>query len=200
MKTVIAWLQNLRPLKVLTVFLAVSFLFLVQACNRPGIAAQPNQPPGQPPNAQRYDPAVDYPIPSYPVGTDKFSDIDSRAKRAEEEARYRAEDLINKAKRNVETKGIDSREQFVRNYQEGTPLDERVKRLGEDIGSSAEELREGVTKGTQRGMENLQENVTNATKDLTKSVQRGAEDMGKNIQRTGEDTTNVFNRSMRNAD
>ncbi|MEI6441745.1 MAG: hypothetical protein WCO29_01100 [Nostocales cyanobacterium ELA583] len=180
MRTVISWLQNLRPLKVLTIFLAVSFLFLAQACNRPGIAAQPPQPAGQPPNVQRYDPsAQNYTISPREGGINEFSDVDPRAKRAEKAANVRAEDLIKNAQKNVESKGVDSVDQYVRNFQAGTPLDERVKRLGENVSSSAEELREGVTKGTQRGIENLQGNIQNAAKDL-----------GKNIQRTSEDAAN----------
>ncbi len=189
MKTVITWLQNLRPFKVLTVFLAVTFLFLVQACNRPGIAAQPSQPAGQPPNVQRYDPsAQQYKISPREGGMNEFSDVDPRAKKAEEAANARAKDLIENAQKNVETKRIDSVEKYVRNYQEGTPLDQRVKNLGEDVNSSAEELREGVTKGTQKGIENLQENIQNAAKDL-----------GKNIQRTAEDTTDGLRRNVREA-
>jgi len=180
MRTVISWLQNLRPLKVLTIFLAVSFLFLAQACNRPGIAAQPPQPAGQPPNVQRYDPsAQNYTISPREGGINEFSDVDPRAKKSEKAANARAEDLIKNAQKNVESKGIDSVDQYVRNFQAGTPLDERVKRLGENVSSSAEELREGVTKGTQRGIENLQGNIQNAAKDL-----------GKNIQRTSEDAAN----------
>jgi hypothetical protein len=198
MKTVITRLQNLRPIKVLTVFLAVTFLLFTQACNRPGIAAQPSQPHGQPPTIQRYDPTTQkYNLSPHEGGMNEFSDVDPRAKKAEEAANARAEDLIRNAQKNIETKRIDSVEKYVHNYQEGLPLDERVKRLGENVGSSAEELREGVSKGTQRGIENLQENIQNAAKDVTKSVQRGVEDLGKNIQRTSEDTTDVLRRNVR---
>lgn len=43
-----------------------------------------------------------------------------------------------------------------------------MKNLGEDIGSSAEEVREGVVKGTQRGLENIKDNTQNAGEDLVK--------------------------------
>jgi flagellar biosynthesis/type III secretory pathway protein FliH len=200
MKRVITSLQNLRPLRILTVFLAASFLFLVQACNRPTIAGQPPQPAGQPPNVQRYDPTKDYPLSPYEGGINNFSDVDPRANKSEKAAKERADELIENAQRNVESKGIDSTEQYVRNYRSGTPFGERVKNLGEDVGSSAEELREGVTKGTQRGVENLQENVGNAAKGLTKNVQRGTEDIGKNLQRTAEDAGQAVRRNVRDAD
>jgi len=152
MKTVVNWLQNLRSLKVFTVLLAVVFLFLVQACNLPGIAAQP-------PNSLRYDSTKDYPLSPYKGGMNNFSDVDPRAGVAAESAQKRADDLIKGAQSNLQRKSIDSPEQYVRNYQQGTPLGERVKRLGEDLGSSAQELQEGVTQGTQRGVENLKENL-----------------------------------------
>jgi hypothetical protein len=196
MKRLTNWLQNLRPLKILSIFLALTFLCLAQACNRPNIAGQPAQPP----NARRYDPTKDYPISKYQGGMNNFSDVDPRAREAEKAARYRADQLIENAQRNIERKGIDSTDQYIRNYREGTPFGERVKNLGEDVGSSAEELREGVTKGTQRGMENLQENVERGVKDLTKNVQRGTEDIGRNIQRRAEDTGEAINRTLQEAD
>ncbi|TAF11050.1 MAG: hypothetical protein EAZ77_01975 [Nostocales cyanobacterium] len=193
MKRLTYWLQNLRLLKIISVFLAATLLFLAQACNRPTIAGQPPQPLGQPPNVKRYDPTKDYPISPYQGGMNNFSDVDPRSIKTEKAARAKADELIENAQRNLERKGIDSKEQYIRNYRQGTPFGERVKNLGEDVGSSAEELREGVTKGTQRGVENLQENVENAAKDLTKNVQRGTEDIGKNIQRRADDTGEAIN-------
>lgn len=200
MRRVINWLQNLQPMKVITVFLAAIFLCLVQACNRPTIAGQPPQPAGQPPNVKRYDPTKDYPISKYQGGMNNFSDVDPRAREAEKAARYRADQLIENAQRNIERKGVDSTDQYMRNYRQGTPLGERVKNLGEDVGSSAQELTEGVTKGTKRGVENIQENFGSAAKDLTKNVQRGSEDVGKNLQRQAEDVGEAVNRTMDKVD
>lgn len=200
MKKVITWLKNIRPVKILTVFLATTFLLMTQACNRPGIAQQPPQPNGQPPNVERYDSTKSYNLNTPEGGMNNFSDVDPRAKAAERAANARAEELAKNARRNVEQKGIDSSEQYVRNYREGTPLDERVKRLGENVGSSAEELGEGFSKGTQRGVENLQRNTGSATKDLTKNVRRGAEDTTTNLQRQAEDTADAVKRTMRGTD
>lgn len=200
MKKVMNWLKNFRPVKILSVFLAMTFLLLTQACNRPGIAQQPPQPSAQPPNAVRYDPTKSYELNAPEGGMNNFSDVDPRAKAAEKAANERAAELADNARRNVEQKGIDSREQYIRNYQEGAPLDERVKRLGENIGSSAEELGKGVTKGTQRGVENLQKNTERAAEDVTKSVKRGAEDTTKSLQRQAEDATDTVKRTMREVD
>lgn len=197
MNRVVDWLKNLRPLKIFTAFLAAVFLLTIQACNRPGIAAQPPQPSNQPPNVERYDPTKIYPLNPPQGGMNNFSDVDPRARAEEKAAEAKAKALRDMAKTNVEQKGIDSTEQYVRNYRQGTPLGERVKNLGEDVGSSAEEVREGVAKGTQRGLENIKENTQNAAEDLVKNVQRGTEDTARSIQRQAEDTADAVNRTIR---
>lgn len=196
MERVTSWFKNIRPLKILTVFIAGLFLFVAQACNRPGIAAQPSQPAAQPPNMERYDPTKSYDTNSYEGGMNNFSDVDARSKNTEKAASAKAEALRKNAQRNIEQKGIDSTEQYVRNYREGTPLGERVKRLGEDVGSSAEKLGQGFSKGTQRGLENIQKNTQNAAKDLSKNVQRTAEDAGQNIQRSAEDAASAVTKNI----
>ncbi|WP_373528321.1 hypothetical protein [Nostoc sp.] len=198
MKKSMTWLKNIRPLKVLTVFFAGIFIFLTQACGDPGVATQPAQPDVQSPYSKRYDPTKDYPLSSPAGGINNFSDVDPRAK-DEKAANDRGDALAKNAQKNVEQKGIDSQEQYVKNYQQGTPLGERVKNLGEDINSSAEEVRKGVVKGTQRGIENLKGNTQNAAEDVTKNVQRGAENAGKNVQRTAEDAGKNVQRTAENA-
>lgn len=200
MKKVSTWLKNIRPLKVLTVFLAGIFLFLTQACGAPGVATQPPQPDAQSPYSKRYDPTKDYPLSSPAGGMNNFSDVEPRGRLDEKAANDRADALAKNAQRNIEQKGIDSPEQYGRNYKQGTPFGERVKNLGEDVGSSADELREGVVKGTQRGIENIKGNTQNAAEDLTKNVQRGAEDAGKNVQRTAEDAGKAVKRTVRDVD
>lgn len=199
MKKAMTWLKNIRPLKVLTVFFAGIFIFLTQACGDPGIATQPAQPDAQSPYSKRYDPTKDTPLSSPAGGMNNFSDVDPRAK-DEKAANDRGDVMAKNAQKNVEQKGIDSREQYVKNYQEGTPLGERVKNLGEDIGSSAEEVRKGVVKGTQRGIENLKGNTQNAAEDATKNVQRTAEDAGKNVQRTAENAGDAVKKTARDID
>ncbi|WP_427159477.1 hypothetical protein ACQFX9_26165 [Aliinostoc sp. HNIBRCY26] len=197
MTRLINWLKSLRPLKVLTVFLAGIVLLTAQACNRPTIAAQPPQPSAQSPNIERYDPTKSYPLNAPQGGMNNFSDVDPRARAEEKAAEAKAKALRDMAKRNVEEKGIDSTEQYTRNYRQGTPFDERVKNLGEDVGSSTEEVRRGLVKGTQRGFENLKQNTQNAAEDAAKNVQRGAADIGRNIQQQAEDATDTVSRTAR---
>ncbi|WP_414530341.1 hypothetical protein [Nodularia chucula] len=225
MKRLMNWLNKIRPVKILTVCLAATFLLMIQACN-PGIAQQPPQPNAQSPNMEMYDPTKSYPLNTPEGGMNNFSDVDPRARADERAANARAAELAKNARKNVAQKGIDSSEQYIRNYQEGTPLDERVKRLGENIGGSAEELsegftkgtqrgvknlqeniggsaeelREGFTKGTQRGVKNLQENTGRVAKDLSKNVQRGTEDATKSLQRQAEDAADAMKRTVRDID
>ncbi|MCC5641813.1 hypothetical protein LC607_02320 [Nostoc sp. CHAB 5824] len=187
MKKAMNWLKSIRPLKVLTVFFAGIFLFLTQACGGPGVATQPPQADDQPAYTKRYDPTKDYPLSSPAGGMNNFSDVEPRGRADEKAANDKADALAKNAQRNVEQKGIDSPEQYGRNYKQGTPLGERVKNLGEDIGSSAEEVRKGVVKGTQRGIENIKGNTQNAAEDVTKNVQRGAEDAGDAVKKTVRD-------------
>lgn len=197
MKKAMNWLKSIRPLKVLTVFFAGIFLFLTQACGDPGIATQPPQPEKQPGyTQQRYDPTKDYPLSSPEGGINNFSDVDPRGKGDEKAANDRADALAKNSQKNIDQKGIDSPEQYGRNYKQGTPFGQRVKNLGEDVGSSANELGEGVVKGTQRGIENLKGNTQNAAEGVTKNVQRGAEDAGKNVQRTAEDAGNAVKKAV----
>lgn len=195
MKQLGTWLKNIRPLKVLTVFLVGIFLFVTQACAAPGVATQPPQPDAQSPYTKRYDPTKDYPLSSPAGGMNNFSDVDPRGRLDEKAANDRADALAKNAQKNIEQKSVDSREQYVRNYQQGTPFGERVKNLGEDVGSSAGELGEGFAKGTQRGIENLKGNTQNAAEDLSKNAQRAGEDASNNIQRTAEDAANALNRN-----
>jgi hypothetical protein len=190
MKRVINWFKNVRPLKVLSVFLAGMFLILTQACSGATVAGQPPQQPGaESPYTKRYDPTKQYDLNSPEGGMNNFSDVDPRAKNFEKAAQNRADDLSKNSERNINEKGIDSPEQYARNYRQGTPFPERVKNLGEDIGSSVQGTAEGVAKGTKRGIENLKENTGNA-----------AENLGKNAQRAVEEDSNAMKSTLNKRD
>ncbi|OUL18782.1 hypothetical protein BV372_34095 [Nostoc sp. T09] len=197
MKRVIAWLKNIRPAKVLTAFVASMLLFLTQACNNPGIAAQPPQPGAQSPNTERYDPTKSYDLNSPKGGMNNFNDVDARAEGDQQGAELRGKALRDNSQRNINEKSIDSPGQYVENYRQGTPFGQRVKNLGEDIGGSASEVGEGVAKGTKRGIENIKENTQNATEGLSKNAQRAGEDAKNNVQRSAEDAADAVKGTFR---
>jgi len=176
MQRVINWLKNVRPLKVLSVFLAGMFLILTQACSGPSGASQPKQPGAESGYTQRQDPTKAYNLNAPEGGMNNFSDVDPRAKNFEKAAQNRADDLSRNSERNINQKGVESPGDYARNYRQGTPFPERVKNLGEDIGSSAQGTAEGVAKGTKRGLENIKENTSDAAQNLGKNAQRKMEE------------------------
>ncbi len=182
MKKVGTWLKNIRPLRILTVFLAGIFLFVTQACAAPGVATQPPQPRDQAPNVERYDPTKDYPLSSPSGGINNFSDVDPRAQ-DEKAINDKADALVRNAQKNIEEKGVKNPAEAFQNLQK-TPVGDKLKGVGENLGSSVQEVGEGVAKGTQRGIENIKGNTQNAAEDVTKNVQRGAEDAGDAVKRT----------------
>ncbi|BAY11284.1 DUF6658 family protein [Calothrix sp. NIES-2098] len=188
MKRVIAWFKTIRPAKVLTAFVASVLLLLTQACNNPSIAGQPPQPSAQTnPGSEsaytdRYDPTKSYNLNTPSGGMNNFNDVDARAERDQRAADAKAKGLRDNAKRNVDEKSVDSVGQYVENYRQGTPFGQRVKNLGEDIGSSAAEVGEGVAKGTKRGLENIKDNTQNAAEGVSKNVQRAGEDAADNVK------------------
>jgi len=197
MNKVISTLKNIRPFKIITVFLASIFLLITQACGSveaktPTAGRQPAEP-----NSEVYVPKGANVTSPYEGGMNNFSDVDPRSKT---DTKAETEALKENAERNIEQKSVDSPGQYGQNFQQGTPLGERVKRIGEDLKSSTEELTEGVSKGTQRGIENIKQNTKDATGDLSKNVQRSAEDAKLNAQRTAEDAGDAVNRTARSAD
>lgn len=183
-------LKKLRLRQIVTVFLAGVLLMVSTACS--GANAQDA-------NTKRYDPTKSYELNTPKGGMNNFSDVDPRAKADEKAAEAKAKALRDNAQKNVAEKGIDSKEQYIRNYNSGTPLGERVKNLGEDVSSSTEEVREGLVKGTQRGIENIKENTQNAAENLTKNIQRGTENIKENTQNTAENLTKNVKRGTEDA-
>ncbi len=193
MNKVISKLKNIRPFKIITVFLAGLFLLVTQACGsveaktptggvaNPAVGRQSGEP-----NSEVYVPKGANVTSPYGGGMNNFSDVDPRSKTG---AKAESEALKENAERNIEQKSVDSLQQYGQNYQQGTPLGERVKRIGEDVKSSTEDLTKGAYQGTQRGIENIKNNTKDATGDVSKNLQKSAEDAG-----------DAVNRAVRSAD
>ncbi|GET38392.1 DUF6658 family protein [Microseira wollei] len=176
MKRIISFWQNMRIVRIVTVFLASSFLFFATACNPSNsVQAKALDTKAYP---EQYVPknAITNPREG---GMNQFSDVDPRADRTGVEAK--ANYLEKKAEQNLQ-KRADTPEQYFHNYRSGTPLGERIENLGEDIGSSVKEVNEGVTKGTQRGLENIKENTQDAAYDVKSSAKQAASNVKENAQ------------------
>ena len=178
MKRLISFVKNLRIVRIVTVFLASSFLFFATACSPSNSVQAKALDTDTKAYPEQYVPknAVTNPREG---GMNQFSDVDPRAntKGVKDEASY----LEKTAEKNLE-KRADTPGQYVRNYRSGTPLGERIENLGEDIGSSAKEVTQGVTKGTQRGVENIKENTQDAASDVKSSAKQAASNVKENAQ------------------
>lgn len=176
----------------LTVCLAGFLVFFSAACTSDGLQAKTldhtsmgNNPREEVPNRA---------ITNRPEGgMNVYRDVDPRRDTSRADAKAKA--LVDNAERNL-NQSIDTPEQYGRNYQSGTPLGERVRNLGEDISSSAQELTEGVAKGTQRGMENLKANTQNATKDVGNAASQAADNVGQNTKYAAKDAANKAQRAV----
>lgn len=163
MNKVISWLKNLQLGKVITVFLSAVLLFVSTACGTTGVMAKTaDQVREEVPKG-----AVTSP---YEGGMNQYSDTDPRKNTSKADAKAKA--LRDRVETNINEKGIDSPEQYARNYKSGTPLGERVQNIGEDVSESTKELTKGVTKGTQKGTKNLKENTQDAVEGAQQSADK----------------------------
>jgi DNA-directed RNA polymerase subunit K/omega len=101
----------------------------------------------------------------YKGGMNDYSDVDPRQNTSEAKAKAKA--LVDNAQKNIDEKSVDSVDQYVENYRSGTPLGERVKRIGENVGKAAGDVKEDVAKSSQENFETV--------KDAAKSAKQVAD-------------------------
>lgn len=174
MNRVISWVKSIRLGKIITVFLSSILLFVISACNSTGVLAKTA-------DQVREEVPGGAATSTYKGGMNDYSDVDPRQDTSGAQAK--AKELIDNAEANIEKRAGDV-DQYRQNYQSGTPLGERVRRLGEDVKSSADEVTEGVAKGTQRGVENIKENAENAaegSKRTAENVKENTKEAGRNL-------------------
>ena len=162
------------------VVVTVSFLMLFSAaCSRANATdakgmkdisgAKPN-PPGQ--------------VQPYKGGMNNFDDVDTtRLDKTSVDAKAKA--LKDQVERNINQKGIDSPEQYVKNFRSGTPLNERIENIGEDLGQTADEAKENLQRFGERGSKNLERNV----KSIPGQASRAVDQAKQNAKAAGEDIT-----------
>ncbi|MFB8787584.1 MAG: DUF6658 family protein [Potamolinea sp.] len=166
MNKIIVWLNSIRLDRILTAFLVGILMFVSTACSGGASAKTADQIRQEVPSG-----AV---TSEYKGGMNDYSDVDPRQNTAGAQAKAKA--LIDNAQKNINQKSVDSVDQYVENYRSGAPLGERVRKIGENVGDSAKNLKEDVAKGSKENFENLQ--------DVTK-------DLGYKAKDTAEKTANV---------
>ena len=156
MSKIIAWLKNIRPIKILTVLCMGALLIVTQACG----AVNAGEPKAGA-NSEIAVPKGDKVLNPYEGGMNKFGDTDPRAK----EVKAKAEALKQSAEQNLlDKKGTlgEDTPDLAKNFQQSA---EDAK---DKIGNNAEDF----AKGVQRGVENIKDNAQDAVGDLTTNAQR----------------------------
>lgn len=142
-------------------------------------------------------------VQPYQGGMNNFDDVDTtRFDQSGVDAKVKA--LKDRVERNINQKGIDSPEQYVKNYRSGTPLGERIENIGEDLGQTAGDIKENLQDFGARGSKNLERNVKGvpdqasrtfdqakqnakaASKDVSRGVKEPIDKAGKALNRAGE--------------
>lgn len=152
----------------------VSLLMLFStACSRADAALKNpsgSNPPGQ--------------VQPYKGGMNNFDDVDTtRFDKSSVDAKAKA--LRDRVARNIKEKGIDSPEQYVENYRSGTPLNKRIENIGDDLGDSANDIKENLQKVGARGSKNLEQNV----KDVPDQASRTFDQAKQNVKAAGKDVS-----------
>lgn len=214
MKKVVAFLKNIRPMKLLTVFLAGVFLFFTQACNSV-TATTPNQAaPGQTvprqtigegqsarPNSEVYVPKGDNILSPNEGGMNNFSDVDPRRQGAEVKAKSEA------LKQNAEQNLIDQTSNVGENTRrildkKGDNVEQVGKNLQQNAQETADKAKSSATdfaRGTSKGVENIKDNTSDAAKGAARNAQGAVEDTKFNAQRTADNAGEAVNKTLRDA-
>ncbi len=213
MKKLTSYLKTTRLRQVLTVLLIGAVLLISTACS--GTQAYDQTMKGLP---GQTEPEVSKSArlkPEPKSGMNAYSDTDPRM--VTKGAEKKAEALVKNAETNVTEKSIDSPEEFVKNYQEGAPFGERVRRIGEDVGSSAKQAKEDAQGALKREQQRAQTagdrtqaKASEATEDTrqasenilnkaTKSVKRAAEDTSGFIQGKTDEASKGTQRALEDA-
>jgi gas vesicle protein len=178
MNKVIAWLKNIRPIKILTVFCVGMLLIVTQACGSV-TAGEPKAGA----NSEIAVPKGDKVLNPYEGGMNNFSDTDPRSK----DVKAKAEALKQNAEQNLNDKTSSAGEGTL-----GKNLEQSAESTKDKIGNSAEDF----AKGVQRGVENIKDNTQDAVGNLTINAQSAADDAKTNVQRTAQDAGDAINRTV----
>lgn len=161
-----AALKNIRVERLLILVFAGILVLTTTACNpsSPSVSGvgSYHERVGQPQGLREYTDRADG--KSRP-DVSSYKDNDYRSTSA---ADARAQDLTKRADRNAHK--VQNPQDFAESYRQGTPVQERVRNLSDDIGSSAKQFGEDVSKGTQENLRNLRGNVDKAKQNAERTT------------------------------
>lgn len=175
--------KRLHLERVLIIVLASVLLLVTTACNTnsPSVSGTGSyqERAGQPTGIREYTDRADN--KSRP-DVSSYSDNDARDTAS---ARARAKALSDRAERNVQK--VQDPGDLVEEIREGTPIQERVRNLTNNLGEATEQFKEDFATGARENTRNLKTNADKAGRN----VQRAADDTQRNAQRAAEDAKNV---------
>jgi len=190
MNKVMDWLKSIRLDRVLTVFLVGILLFVSTACSSGASAKTADELREEVPGSAVTN--------EYKGGMNDYSDVDPRFN--EKGAEAKAKGLVDNAQRNINEKSIDSPEQYVENYRSGTPLDERVKRLGEDVGESAKDIGKEAAKGSKENAQNAKEASKSAAQSTKQAANETADTAKSKVKDDVKNTQRAVDKASGNAE
>lgn len=164
MNKVITWLKGIQMDRILTVFLVGLMLFVSTACSSGASAKTADEVRKEVPGSAVTN--------KYKGGMNDYSDVDPR--QDIKQAQTKAKALVDNAQKNIDQKSVDSTEQYVENYRSGTPLGERVRRIGEDVGKATQNLTGEASQGARENAQNAQD----AAKDVAQKSKQTADEAG----------------------
>jgi hypothetical protein len=210
MKRIISFVKSLRLKQVLTVFFAGTLLFLNTACSGSAQAKMPTAvgAPDPHPVGQRQP---------YEGGMNNYSD--TAPGQAVKGTAEKTKALIDRAEKDISTKSVNSVDQYVENYRNGAPIQDRVgnivdntkevagsakndvkslgdrlKRSGEDAVEKTKELGERLKDGTANVSDNLGIN-----EGLAKDGKREIDNAGRKAARAADDAAIKTKRAINDA-
>lgn len=179
MNKILSFFKSIQLARVLMVAAVSVLLVFSTACSRANAtdASSMKDPSGSSPNPPGQ-------VQPYKGGMNNFDDVDTtRMDKTSVDAKAKA--LKDRVERNINEKGIDSPEQYVKNYRSGTPLNERVENIGKDLGQTADDIKDNLQGFGERGPKNLERN----TKDLPEKASRTFDQAKQNAKAAGEDVS-----------
>ncbi len=177
MNKVFSFFKGIQLNRILTIATVSLLMLLSTACSRANATDTSAMK-----NRGVSDPITPGQVQPYKGGMNNFEDVDTnRLDKTSVDAKAKA--LRDRVQRNIDEKGIDSTEQYVKNYRSGTPLNERIENIGEDVSKAAGEAKDSLQEFSNRGSKNVERNV----KDVPENASRTLDQAKQNVEAAGKD-------------
>ncbi len=175
MSKVISFFKSIRLVQLLTVFLAGILVIFTTACNGNAQAKTPPTDAGPNPVGQTQP---------YEGGMNNFSDtVPGQAAKGTAE---KTKALIDRAEKDINTKRVDSVDQYVDNYRSGAPIQERTQNILDNVKGAADDVT-GDAKGAVDKAAKAGDRTVDKAKEVGNKAQRGAYNIKENTRQAGRD-------------